>query len=303
MLDSVKARPYSILNIVEFIEVEPPYFALDDFHWDKNNWLVAKAPVECPSDYECTLMNASEVGRHLAILGSCVGALSNPDKSKHYYLANHAELETYPNYISDTRPDFLSLRANAKFFNRRELRAETELLDLDGKIAAALRINYHVLKEKSFDRIYQNTTVGALSNITYHNPYKKNVNLDIVDLDNRSLTTSMGMVKPEMCPGHFAHTRALPVAILSQCFLNSSYMFLRHLSQEVNAKFVLKGCILDANQLATAGQSVAIHVELTNFCDTFFTTRCIGKNQLNEIVGSMICYIEKFQEPVGQKRL
>ncbi len=80
MLGNLNIDVCSISNIEDLIEVIAPYFALDSLYFDSDGWLVAKSPVECQSLYEKTLMDASEVGRHLAILGSCFGALANPVK-------------------------------------------------------------------------------------------------------------------------------------------------------------------------------------------------------------------------------
>ena len=282
-----------VSNIEDLIEVKSPYFALDNMYFDNDGWLVAKAPVECQCLYENTLMDASEVGRHLAILGSCFGALANPEKSRHYYLAYQAELNTSQSYISNVRPNYLYMRAKAKFVNKRELVAETELLDKFGDIAARLIVKYHVMKEKSFNRVYKESVDENLVGLGNSNPYSKNVDLEILQMDSESLIASIGEVTPEMCVGHFDKVKALPVAILSQCFLNSSYTLLTKNLGEDKARFVLKSCELRAEKLATSGQIVEINVQLVESNGSSFTTKCVATNQIGEIVGEMDCYIQK----------
>jgi len=293
MLDISRLDQCCTSEIIDLIEVKEPYFALDELCWDSEGWLVAKAPVQCQSQYENTLMDASEVGRHLAILGSCVGALTNPEKTKHYYLACEAKLETYKSYMSDSRPEYLFARAKAEFINKRELQANAEILDVNGGTVARLEVKYHVLKEKSFNRIYGDNVAENIFDVGITNPYENTVKLEIMDFSGNALTTSVGEVKPEMCLGHFDQVKALPVAILSQCFLNSSYLLLRKRLNEADAKFVLKSCDLKAAKLATAGQRVEIQVTHVGSRDRSFTTRCVAKNHLDEVVGEMLCQIDK----------
>lgn len=293
MLDSSRIDTCSVSYIESLIEVKSPYFALNSLLVDSDGWLSAKAPVECHSLYEKTLMDASEVGRHLAILGACSGALANPEKTKHYYLAYQAELKTYQSYISHSRPDHLYGRAKAKFINKRELIAETELVDLSGNVSASLVVQYHVMKDKSFNRIYGHAPDKVVVDNSRNNPYNKSVNLDVLHVDNESLSASIGEVTPEMCLGHFDGVKALPVAILSQCFLNSSYIFLTNMLGKFDVKFALKSCDLRAEKLAISGQRVNIDVQYIEGTNESFTTNCIATNQSGEIVGEMRCFIDK----------
>ncbi len=177
--------------------------------------------------------------------------------------------------------------------NKRELVAETELLDMSGDVSARLVVKYHVMKEKSFNRVYSDSIGEVVAGIGNKNPYSKNVNLEVLHIDSESLVASIGKVVPEMCLGHFEKVKTLSVAILSQCFLNSSYIFLTNILGEDNAKFVLKSCDLRAEKLAISGQHVKIDVQIIERKNDSFTTNCVATNQLGEIVGEMDCYIYK----------
>ncbi|ETR69153.1 MAG: hypothetical protein OMM_09852 [Candidatus Magnetoglobus multicellularis str. Araruama] len=81
-------------KLTKHIKVSPPYYALKNVQLLKNNtaYFSAEIPVEYPAGNECGSITAAEIGRHLAILGSCSLSQSNPIKEKHYYIANKATL-------------------------------------------------------------------------------------------------------------------------------------------------------------------------------------------------------------------
>jgi hypothetical protein len=290
--EEVVNNPVSTEDILELIEVQRPYFALSDFFLDENDWLVAKAPIQCVSDYESPLMKASEVGRHLAILGSCHGALVNPSKTKHYYLASEAVMTSFDAYSSDTSEDYLYARAKSTFINKRQLASETELYNQKGELLAKMQVKYHVLLEEFFLSRFSHASNIQAPKDDNQNPYAKPIELDILALDDNRLESSIGVVKPEMCIGHFDGVRALPVAILAQCTTNASFILLRKKLKNDTAKFVVKECSMTASTLATAGQSVTISTRFIEEEDGLFITRSVAINNKGESIGEIQCKIE-----------
>ncbi|WNZ57808.1 hypothetical protein QT397_10820 [Microbulbifer sp. MKSA007] len=291
MLDSFKLDSSSVEGVEDLIEVKSPYFALEALHFDADGWLVAKVPVQCQSTYENSLMDVAEIGRHLAILGSCFGALANPVRSKHYYLARKADLKTYDSFVSDMRPDHLLARTKAVFTNKRELVAEAELLDPAGEVAARLNVKYHVIRERSFHKIYSDSIHDITPVISDINPYSKSIDINVHNIDLMSLTASIGRVTPQMCMGHFDRVKALPVAIASQSLIKSCCIFLRRLTGEDSARFIVTSADLYADNLALAGQDVDIKVELLDVENDVFIVRTIATNNLGQSVGEMINHI------------
>ncbi|WP_444894442.1 hypothetical protein ACJJIE_09650 [Microbulbifer sp. TRSA001] len=295
MLNSLNLASYAISvdGIEDLIEVKAPYFALESLHFDVDGWLISKVPIQCKSTFEKTLMDVSEIGRHLAILGSCFGALANPVKSRHYYLACKADLTTFDNFVSEERPEFLYARTKAVFTNKRELVAEAELFDTVGEVAARLEVTYHVMKEKSFHRIYSGSIQDISPSIEGVNPYEKSIDVKVLKVNDQTLNATIGRVTPEMCLGHFDKVKALPVAIASQCLLKSCCLFLRNLLGEDEARFVLTSTELRAANLALAGQEVDIHVSLDGIEGDTYIVRSIATNKLGEAVGEAVSYIKK----------
>ncbi|WP_444896588.1 hypothetical protein [Microbulbifer sp. SSSA005] len=236
-------------------------------------------------------MDVAEIGRHLAILGSCFGALANPVRSKHYYLARKADLKTYDSFVSDMRPDHLLARTKVVFTNKRELVAEAELLDPAGEVAARLNVKYHVMRERSFHKIYSDSIHDITPVISDINPYSKSIDINVHNIDLMSLTASIGRVTPEMCMGHFDKVKALPVAIASQSLIKSCCIFLRRLTGEDSARFIVTSADLCADNLALAGQDVDIKVELLDVENDVFIVRTIATNNLGQSVGEMITHI------------
>ena len=60
------------LNILDRIAVCPPYFALENLSLESDNTLAARTPVHQPMHTEAGSIAVAEIGRHLAILGSCL---------------------------------------------------------------------------------------------------------------------------------------------------------------------------------------------------------------------------------------
>ncbi|AWF80693.1 hypothetical protein BTJ40_07615 [Microbulbifer sp. A4B17] len=283
----------SVEGFEDLIEVKAPYFALESLHFDIDGWLIARVPVQCENTFERTLMDVAEIGRHLAILGSCFGALAHPLKLRHYYLVWKADLKTFDNLISDTRPDYLFARTKAVFTSKRELIAESELLDTTGEVAARLNVRYRVMKEKSFHRVYDRYIQDVSPVIESVNPYGKSIDIKILSVDDQTLSATIGQVAPEMCLGHFDRVKALPVATSSQCMFKSCCLFLRNLLGEDEARFVLTSTDLRADNLALAGQEVDIKISLVDVKGDLFTVRSIATNNHGEAVGEAVSHIKK----------
>lgn len=115
----------------------------------------------------------------------------------------------------------------------------------------------------------------------------------MLTIDDTSLNASIGIVKPEFCAGHFDTVRALPIAILAQCIINSSFILLRKRLDDDSAKFVIKECTMSASTLATAGQSVDFNTVFIAQEDSLFITRSVAKNNEGESIGEIQCKIEK----------
>ncbi|MEL7208279.1 MAG: hypothetical protein AAGK32_08635 [Actinomycetota bacterium] len=78
------------------IAVQPPYFALTDLAEVGRGLVTARVPLQTPSRPERGVVEAAQVARHLAILGSCAAALARDDDQRHHYLATRAVTRPRP---------------------------------------------------------------------------------------------------------------------------------------------------------------------------------------------------------------
>jgi hypothetical protein len=125
--------------------VRDPYFALSEVTMVGPGEVLARVPVEQAPGAEASPINAAEVGRHLAILGSCASALINPKEGQHYYLARRAKLERLHDGPRPRLEEPLWGLARAEFVEKRCTRAHTVLADPDGLPLYSLEVDYNVL--------------------------------------------------------------------------------------------------------------------------------------------------------------
>ena len=103
-------RVKTIKEIINDIDVTYPYYSLRNLQL-KGSDILATIQAEQPMENEAGTISAAEVGRHLAILGSCALAKDNKPKNKNYFLAYEAQLEVSKsnNSIINTDNEFWGL--------------------------------------------------------------------------------------------------------------------------------------------------------------------------------------------------
>lgn len=267
-------------EIINHIEVREPYFALknlsfldDEFH--------ANISKEHPMENEAGCIAAAEAGRHLAILGSCALAHTNPKKEKHYYIAHKAQLTA----LSESSESSANLRAVSKTesFTNRIGKAQATLYN-NSEAIFDLEVQYHVIKEKVFHKLYKSKAVGQTnSNI---NPYENNFELNNINIENNKLNAELGHLSPEHCRGHFDEIPCLPVAVLMHALSRSAGLLLSRMHPSDISYRVLKATI-NAENFAFVGDLVNITVEKIAQEGRDFSFRCVASGESGITFGDM----------------
>jgi len=151
----INALPVTSEEIFKLIDVCEPYYALKDLAIAQDGSISAKVPIQQDLYYEPLPISSSEAGRHLAVLGSCACALSNPDKFKHYYLAASANATRKDFDFTRDEPEYFLGHARCIKVDSRSAQAITSLQYPDGTIFSEIVINYHVLDYRVFERIHK----------------------------------------------------------------------------------------------------------------------------------------------------
>lgn len=245
--------------------VSPPYYALGDLTVPVPGRATAAVPVRTPTGRQVPVINIAEAGRHLAILGLCAAATTNPAPGKHYYLAHRGVGRMYPPAGARGGPPggqggelLLQGSATARMSGRNRAVAETELYDVDGGVVARLDMEYLVLSEPVFRRLMGLPTAPDATGPG--NPYAAPAPLTDVRVGRGTLTGTANLpVDPALCRGHFAGYPALPVSVAGYAAFS---LFDRVLEAAAgpDAAWQPGTFRLRADHLAAAGQTCAVDV-------------------------------------------
>ena len=267
-------------EIIKNIEVSKPYFALNHLSFSDGK-IHASVPKEQPMGNELGCMAAAEAGRHLAILGSCSLAHTNPKKEKHYYIAHKAKLTA----LSQASDCYESLHAvsRTESFNSRLGIAHATLFNRSGPIFG-LEVQYHVIREKVFHKLYKSRAVEQIdSNI---NPYENSFDINNIEVSGNTLKADLGPLSPEHCIGHFDVIPCLPVAVLMHALSRSAGILLSSICQSEISYRVLDASI-NAENFAFAGEMVNITVEKLSHEDSDYSFRCVASGESGITFGDM----------------
>ena len=143
-------------TLLNRIAVREPYFALKDLVLMGPGSITARTPREVIDHGEAQQMNAAEVGRHLAILGSLSCAQLQKSDDKHYYLAVEADLkrEDYDAVMVMAEYESGIARAQGCLLDKRNSSAHCTLAF--GDDIWTLDVKYKVIPERIFEKIYHN---------------------------------------------------------------------------------------------------------------------------------------------------
>jgi 3-hydroxymyristoyl/3-hydroxydecanoyl-(acyl carrier protein) dehydratase len=251
--------------------VRDPYFALSEVRVVGVGELTARVPVEQETGAEASPINAAEVGRHLAILGSCAASRVNPKEGQHYYLARRARLERLHEGPLPRATEPLLGMARAELREKRTATAYTRLMDARGQPLFALEVDYNVLSAAAFQRLFQGVRQdmrrepraareprGTSANFTAlrRNPHRLPPPLLGHMQEGECLTATLGPVSAELCKGHFAMHPVLPVAVVMSGLSGLAGRLLRQVVGNASAHYLVTRGEVRAESLAHAGETV-----------------------------------------------
>lgn len=256
--------------------VRDPYFALQAVKVVGDGEVTAGVPVEQETGRECSPINAAEVGRHLAILGSCAASLVNPKQGQHYYLARRARLERLHEGPLPRATGLLRGTAKADFRERRTATAQTLLSSPEGQPLFALEVDYNVLSAAAFLRLFQGArqemrsepraggeerfTPGDFAALR-RNPHREPPRLCGSVRDGECLKATLN-VGAELCKGHFAMHPVLPVAVVMSGLAELAGTLLGELVGNAAVRYLVKHGEVRAESLAYAGETVTFGAHL-----------------------------------------
>ena len=241
------------------IAVRPPYFGLGAMSRTGAGVVSALIPAAPPTLPERGPLEAAQVARHLAILGSCAAALSRDDAEPHYYLASSAHYARLAGGPVDPTPGgMLQAEAVASWVDRRTARALVKLMTLDGRGLHLLDVSYAVLTPRVFRRLHpaDETTPTDDQPAADRNTANR-LEGEPVAVGPEGVTVDCGPVPTAACAGHFPDHPAAPVAIvMGQLCRAAGLALAARLDCDVHYR-VEEGHV-EATALARAGQRLVL---------------------------------------------
>lgn len=262
-----------VAEVLKQIAVCQPYFAFNRLQQTPEGGLCAPVKLEQPMGVERGVMAAAEIGRHLAILGSCAAARENPVSGQHYYLAWKADLRQAPHVGALAHEDAQLLahdlvgRAVAKFSDKRNARAETELIhEPSGDKLYDLSVDYKVLTPKLFERMYADRRTATPA--VQFNPYATEMlGLGDVFVLDDLLSANLQSLDPTTCAGHFPNYPALPVAILAHILISAAGKLFANIVGVEDAPYTVVRALVQAEHLAFTDDKLHLVIQHRNSDD------------------------------------
>ncbi|MGT0250599.1 hypothetical protein [Burkholderia pyrrocinia] len=256
----------NMADICRRTAVERPYFAFNELFLDFTGTVIGEVQREHPLGHEYGPLGSAEIGRHLAILGSCAAAAVTDNDDRLYYLATHAELSR-SRLVQDNFPTDEKYRAFATVVDRtaRTLLVRTAMQAGENTPFVSLLVKYKILSEPLFARLFSNFAV-AEDCAGDESPYTKPISLSwSAPNDNSIIARSFGLT-PRECAGHFRGYPAWPVSIIASCMLRSVERLLHHVLQSP-VQWITNSCNLDAYELIPAAASVVFSITYNGIVD------------------------------------
>ncbi len=236
--------------------MRPPYFDLGELRETGEGIVTADIPLTPATGTEVGAMEAAQVARHLAILGSCAAALGRSDDARHHYLATKAHYARLSNAPATT-DEALTAEAVASWVDRRSARALIKLGTVSGQGLNLLDVEYTVLSPKMFARFNPPVELPE-------EPVAEEAELDELPFDvtyhDGGLRVDCGPVPASLCAGHFPDYPAAPVAIVMGQLCRAAGLGLaQHVGRDDVAYRVEEGHVT-AQKLGRAEQRLVLHV-------------------------------------------
>ncbi|KGM33975.1 hypothetical protein [Inquilinus limosus] len=214
-----------ISKICDRIAVQTPYFAFGELQGLSSGAVRGVFASEQTNGYERGPIASAEVGRHLAILGSCA-AVAGQATERIYYLATKARFSTLDGAQPREAGRIFEATAETVSHDRRSLKAQA--IVSDGRPFAHLHCDYQALPERVFQRLFQEYRAAEVPPAE-ESPYREPIPLEFDAPQALSLTARSQPLAPARCAGHFPGYPAWPVAIIAETIAQVVSRLLHHI--------------------------------------------------------------------------
>jgi len=238
------------LEALNRISVSEPYYALTDIAWGVDGeTLIATVPPIPPAHPEVGATETAQVSRHLAILGSCAAALTNPSEQRHHYLATSATFERLGEPTTTALDEPTTATATAVWVDKRAAIADMTLVGPGNELLNRLRVTYAVMKPKVFSRFNPPLDLAEGS--------ERTTTPVTVTIGPGQIVADYGPVPLDMCAGHFDGQPFAPIALVMGRLVRTAAVALESALGEA-VLFRSESGEVQASALAQPGQRLVL---------------------------------------------
>ncbi len=277
-------------ELSQALEVTAPYLRLRNVTEHKNGHIHALIVPDQPRYREGGNIAASEVGRHLALLGAIAISRKNHRSGRHYYLATAASLKgsTSTDPVEDRLNEGLTGIAYNADINSKAATAQCSLVSRQDHAQRLfeLETEYQIISERAFSRMFKEQYDDSSPMPSGYSPYSELDALTIETLDFEHCSSASMFVNASECAGHFPNYPCLPVAILMGRLSRVAAKLYAHRTGSQN-KYRVVNAEISAQKLAFAGQQLRFTARYESTHDLGQKFYCQVCDDLGEVFGDM----------------
>ncbi|MBT2370449.1 hypothetical protein [Pseudomonas fluorescens] len=202
-------KALSIPMICNRIAVQAPYFAFTTLEGE-NQTIRGEFIPEQDTGYETGPVAVAELGRHLAILGSCAAVILGTEE-KTYYLASKGRLSLFGKPQPRGEGKY---HATAQVIAQDKRTLKVHAVASDGVPFAHLDCEYTILSDALFSKTFRNYHSAPVPVPTV-SPYTQPIALEYETSHDLTLTARSQPLTPGCFSGHFVEYPTWPVAIIA----------------------------------------------------------------------------------------
>ncbi|WP_324284976.1 hypothetical protein Q5384_20240 [Enterobacter ludwigii] len=247
---------FDIAELSRQVNVEKPYFAFQQL-WTDNGALVGTFSPEQPLVHESGPVTAGELGRHMAILGSCT-AVALHEGATGYYLATSAHFIRRQHHAAVTHEKYYA-SARVLELDKRSLKVSAQVWNSEP--VAEVICDYVILSPAVFKRNFRHYAAESPPAHLY-SPYTQPVPVHSLTFQPDRLDACAGPLTPDQCAGHFSGYPCWPLAIISQTALQVTGELLIK-KYGAGTRFCVQEAKLSAEKLLGAGSMLTFRIQIT----------------------------------------
>lgn len=248
-------------KILSKIFVSRPYYAFQEV-FGNDEYLVSYITPERISNSEAGPITAAEIGRHLAILGSCIHGLGELDRC--YYLAAKARLDiSYEDDLGKlqgiSKEEKLIGVCKNVYSDKKSCRSSMIIMDQSFNVLYTLNTEYSKISDRLFKRLFSKYLLDYQKSDS--SPYTNLVSSEEKEVGRNKMRCDIPVIEPYQCSGHFDSAPLLPIAINMGIIIDAAGKFLSKIVNDNSVKYIVSVADIQADSFVPISKGNYIEID------------------------------------------